>query len=126
MAKTRARAGDEMFITCNVGCIPKINTKSGENLICIRKSFQGTSCRTQKKYGCGVGEKTLKEYGGEIVSTAKTQGCFTERDEEILKKQNVEIFKMNGEGMMTVDTGKRLMVMNGRRCNEDNCNVFNN
>uniref|UniRef100_A0A0K0FD89 Uncharacterized protein n=1 Tax=Strongyloides venezuelensis TaxID=75913 RepID=A0A0K0FD89_STRVS len=69
-----------MFITSNIGCVLKINTKSGEILICIRKSFQGISCKTQKKYGCGVGEKTLKEYGGEIVSTAKTQGCFTERD----------------------------------------------
>uniref|UniRef100_A0A0K0EZZ0 Uncharacterized protein n=1 Tax=Strongyloides venezuelensis TaxID=75913 RepID=A0A0K0EZZ0_STRVS len=27
---------------------------------------------------------------------------------------------MNGEGTMIVNTDKRLMVMNGRRCNKDN------
>uniref|UniRef100_A0A0N5C5Z3 DUF5675 domain-containing protein n=1 Tax=Strongyloides papillosus TaxID=174720 RepID=A0A0N5C5Z3_STREA len=124
MVSSRARAGDDMFITCNIGCVPIINTKSGKNLICVRESFQGTNCKTQKKYGCGFGEHILKDYNGEVVSTAKTQGCYTERDEKILKERGVEIFKMNTEGTMTLDTGKRLMIMNGRRCNEDNCNAF--
>uniref|UniRef100_A0A0K0FQ11 Uncharacterized protein n=1 Tax=Strongyloides venezuelensis TaxID=75913 RepID=A0A0K0FQ11_STRVS len=65
-----------MFITCNIGCVPTKNTKSGKNLICVRGSFQGTSCKTQEKYGCGFGEHILEDYNGEIVSTAKTQGCF--------------------------------------------------
>ncbi|CEF61943.1 Hypothetical protein SRAE_1000021900 [Strongyloides ratti] len=124
MAEGRARAGNDMFITCNVGCKPKTNLKSGNNLICVRESFQGISCRTQKKYGCGVGEHTLKDYTGEIVSSALTQGCFSEKDEIILKKQNVDIIKMNNEGEMKLDTGKRFMIINGKRCNENNCNIF--
>uniref|UniRef100_A0A0K0EVZ4 Uncharacterized protein n=1 Tax=Strongyloides venezuelensis TaxID=75913 RepID=A0A0K0EVZ4_STRVS len=108
MVSSRARAGYNMFITCNVVSVPTKITKLGENLICVRESVQGTSCKTQKKYGCGVGEKTLKKYGGEIASTAKTQGCFAERDEKILKERGVEIFKMNGEGTMIVNTGKEI------------------
>uniref|UniRef100_A0A0K0FD84 Ig-like domain-containing protein n=1 Tax=Strongyloides venezuelensis TaxID=75913 RepID=A0A0K0FD84_STRVS len=73
MVKTRARAGDDMFITCNVVSVPTKITKLGENLICIRKSFQGTSCKTQKKYDCGFGEHILEDYNSEIVSTAKNR-----------------------------------------------------
>uniref|UniRef100_A0A0K0ERA1 Uncharacterized protein n=1 Tax=Strongyloides stercoralis TaxID=6248 RepID=A0A0K0ERA1_STRER len=126
MVEGRARAGDDMFITCKVGCIPKINSKSGNNLICVRKSFQGTSCKTQKKYGCGFGEHTLKDYTGETVSSAFTQGCYSVDDERILRERNVEIIEMNTKGEMKIDTGKRFMFIKGERCNKDDCNVFDN
>uniref|UniRef100_A0A0N4ZA63 DUF2845 domain-containing protein n=1 Tax=Parastrongyloides trichosuri TaxID=131310 RepID=A0A0N4ZA63_PARTI len=120
--KGRARAGEDMFITCKIKCEGITNSNNGINLICVRKSFKGSSCRTQKKYGCGFGEHILKNYDGTIVSAAKTKGCYTDRDKRILSEQNVSEIKMNSFGTLKLDTGKRFMIINGGRCNEEYCN----
>uniref|UniRef100_A0A0K0EVZ2 Uncharacterized protein n=1 Tax=Strongyloides venezuelensis TaxID=75913 RepID=A0A0K0EVZ2_STRVS len=93
MVSGRARAGDIMFITCNIGCVPTNNTKSGKNLICVRESFQGTSCKTQEKYGCGFGEHILEDYNGEIVSTAKNRVVLRRKMRRFLRSRMLKFLR---------------------------------